>query len=50
VNQQIAQAVTQQIAAAVSQQLQGQQQNVSRLVDDRVKSEIRGLFSRLAGN
>jgi hypothetical protein len=50
VNQQIAQAVTQQVAAVVGQQLQGQQQNVSRLVDDRVKSEIRGLFSRLAGN
>jgi hypothetical protein len=50
VNQQIAQAVTQQIATVISQQLQGQQQNVSRLVDDRVKSEIRGLFSRLAGN
>jgi len=50
VNQQIAQAVTQQVAAAVTQQIQGQQQNVTRLVDDRVKSEIRGLFSRLAGN
>ncbi len=50
VNQQIAQAVSQQVAAAVSQQLQGQQQNVARLVDERVKSEIRGLFQRLAGN
>ncbi len=50
VNKQIAQAVTQHVASAVTQQLQGQQQNVSRLVDDRVKSEIRGLFSRLAGN
>jgi hypothetical protein len=50
VNQQIAHTVSQQVAAAVSQQLQGQQQSVSRLVDDRVKSEIRGLFSRLAGS
>ena len=50
VNQQISQAVSQQVAAAVAQQLQGQQQNVTRLVDERVKSEIRGLFQRLAGN
>ncbi|HEY7609807.1 MAG TPA: hypothetical protein VIF14_11295 [Alphaproteobacteria bacterium] len=50
VNQQIAQAVSQQVTSAISQQLQGQTQNVSRLVDERVKSEIRSLFQRLAGN
>ena len=50
VNQQIAQSVSQQVTAAVTQQLQSQTQNVSRLVDDRVKSEIRSLFQRLAGN
>jgi hypothetical protein len=50
VNQQVAQAVSQQVAAAVSQQLQGQQQNITRVVDERVKSEIRGLFQRLAEN
>jgi hypothetical protein len=42
--------VSQQVTAAVTQQLQSQTQNVSRLVDDRVKSEIRSLFQRLAGN
>lgn len=50
VNQQIAQAVSQQVAAAVSQQLQDQQQNLTRVVDERVKSEIRSLFQRLAEN
>jgi len=50
VNQQIAQVVSQQVAAAVTQQLQGQQQNLTRVVDERVKSEVRGLFQRLAGN
>jgi hypothetical protein len=50
VNQQIAQAVSQQVTSVVSQQLQGQSQSVSRLVDERVKSEIRNLFQRLAGN
>ena len=50
VNQQIAEAVSKQVAAAVAQQLQAQQQNVTRVVDERVKSEIRGLFQRLAGN
>jgi hypothetical protein len=49
-NLQIAQAVTQHVAAAVSQQLQAQQHNLTRIVDDRVKSEIRGVFQRLAGN
>jgi hypothetical protein len=42
--------VTQQVATAVTQQLQSQQQNLTRAVDERVKSEIRSLFQRLAGN
>jgi len=50
VNQQISQAVSEKVAAAVAQQLQGQQQSLSRVVDERVKSEIRSLFQRLAGN
>lgn len=49
-NQQVAQAISQQVSQAVGQQLQAQQQNLTRVIDDRVKSESRGLFQRLAGN
>jgi len=50
VNQAIAEAVSQQVTATVAQQLHGQKENITRVVDDRVKGEIRTLFQRLAGN
>ena len=50
VSQHVARAVSEQVTQAVSQQLQTQQQNLTRVVDERVKGEIRNIFQRLAGN